>query len=336
MKGYRECLNALKKITLKYLFFIFFPALFLNSTNLFINAKMKLLITGGSGFLGQSIIPALSNSFEVTTIGIEEENDFTIDLSKETPLLNRHFNVVIHAAGKAHLVPKNQKEVNEFFLINTNGTKNLCKELEKNPPDAFIFISTVAVYGIENGTNIDENYPLNGNTPYALSKIEAEKFLIQWCRQHNVKLSILRPSLIAGKKPPGNLGAMIQGIKTGKYFRIGAGEARKSVLMADDIARLVPKLIYKGGIYNICDNHHPSFAELELIISKQLRQKIPKSIPFWAAKIITKFGDLLGPNAPINSTKLKKITQSLTFANEKAKRELNWEPLDVLKNFKIK
>lgn len=296
---------------------------------------MKLLITGGSGFLGQSIIPELSNSFEITTLGIEEEDHFTVDLSKEKLLFNCHFDVVLHAAGKAHSVPKSIEEANDFFRINTNGTKNLCKGLENKPPEAFIFISTVAVYGVENGNNIDEYYPLKGNTPYALSKIEAEKFLTQWCSQNNVKLSILRPSLIAGKNPPGNLGAMIQGIKTGKYLRIGKGEAQKSILMADDIAKLVPKLISKEGIYNVCDNHHPSYAELEVIITKQLGLKIPKSIPFWLAKILSKFGDILGSTAPINSTKLKKLTQSLTFANETAKRELKWEPLDVLKNFKI-
>jgi hypothetical protein len=47
-------------------------------------------------------------------------------------------------------------------------------------------------------------------------------------------------------------------------------------------------------------------------------------------------GDLLGKKAPINSLKLKKITKSLTFSNEKAKRELNWRPLNILENFRIK
>jgi nucleoside-diphosphate-sugar epimerase len=46
-------------------------------------------------------------------------------------------------------------------------------------------------------------------------------------------------------------------------------------------------------------------------------------------------GNLLGSKAPINSYKLDKMTQSLTFNNEKARRELGWEPLDVLDNYKI-
>lgn len=295
----------------------------------------KILITGGSGFLGQSIIPALKNSFSITTIGFGETDDYNIDLSKEVPRLNGHFDIILHAAGKAHSVPKTQKEDQVFFNVNVNGTKNLCKALEKHLPKVFVFISTVAVYGVEYGQDIDENNGLNGTTPYALSKIEAEKFLQDWCKKYDVKLAILRPSLIAGKNPPGNLGAMIKGLKTGKYLRIGYGSTRKSVLMAEDIVRLLPKLIERGGIYNVCDNRHPSFFELEELITQQLGKKSPKSIPLWLAKSIARVGDLMGSKAPINTFKLDKITQSLTFSNERAKRELGWEPLDVLENFKI-
>jgi len=296
---------------------------------------MKLLLTGGSGFLGHSIIPLLEKSFEIKTLGFEKENDIICDLSKETPLINQDFHVVLHAAGKAHLVPQSQEEVSMFFRINTEGTKKLCKGLETNPPQTFVFISTVAVYGIESGLEINEDHPLNGNMPYAKSKIEAENFLKKWCHKYNVKLAILRPSLIAGKNPPGNLGAMIKGMRTRRYLRIGDGNARKSILMADDIARLIPKVIHKGGIYNVCDNHHPSFFELESLISKQLGVNMPKAISLRFAKILAKFGDVLGAKAPLNTNKLNKITQSLTFSNEKAKKELDWQPLDVLENFKI-
>jgi len=223
-----------------------------------------------------------------------------------------------------------------FFDVNYEGTKNLCKALEKSYlPKAFVFISTVAVYGLEAGKNITEEYPLNGDTPYALSKIQAEQFLTEWCSKNNVVLSIIRPSLIAGPNPPGNLGAMIKGIKTGRYLSIAGGKARKSVLMVHDIARLLPALIEKGGVYNVCDDSQPTFRELEELIAKQSGKKLSQSIPYWLAKPMALVGDLLGQKAPINSLKLSKITESLTFSNEKAKRELNWQPLNVLNNFKI-
>ena len=297
---------------------------------------MTLLFTGASGFLGNNIIHLLNGTYNIISVGLSPQDTYLVDIATDIPTFTDAFDVVFHAAGKAHSVPKTEAEERLFFDVNLQGTKNLCTALERSGiPKAFIFISTVAVYGCDSGENITEEHPLNGTTPYALSKIKAEKYLQGWCAMHNVKLSILRPSLIAGPNPPGNLGAMIHGIKNGKYLSIAGGKARKSVLMVQDIANLLPMLIEKGGIYNVCDSYQPSFRELEMVICKQLNKKLPLSIPYWFVKSMAVLGDCFGENTPINSLKLRKITHSLTFSNEKAMRELGWKPMNVLKNFRI-
>ena len=296
----------------------------------------KLLFTGASGFLGYNIRPILEKSYDVHTIGLTDDDDIKINMAKEVPPINTHYDVVLHAAGKAHTVPKTEAEKQVFYDVNYIGTIHLCDALEKaGIPKALIFISTVAVYGCEFGENIDEYHPLNGITPYADSKKKAEQYLTQWCLEHQVKLSILRPSLLAGKNAPGNLGAMVNGIKKGYYMNIAGGKVIKSILMAEDIARLVPILEEKGGIYNVCDTRQPSFGEISMSVAKQLGKRKPISIPYWMAWCMAKVGDLLGSKAPINSYKLEKMTKSLTFSNEKARKELGWEPLDVLENYKI-
>jgi GlcNAc-P-P-Und epimerase len=295
-----------------------------------------ILFTGASGFLGENIYPILSQQYDIDTLGLSVNDTYTINLAKEIPVLNKKYDIVLHAAGKAHDIPTFDKEEDQFFQINLNGTKNLCSALEKNSlPKALIFLSTVAVYGVESGTEITEDYTLQGTTPYALSKIQAEEFLRNWCSEHNILLGILRPSLIAGKNPPGNLGAMIKGIKSGKYLRIGDGKTKKSVLMAEDIVRIIPKVSEIGGIYNLCDDHHPSFLELETLIAKQLGKRRPISIPYWFAKCLAIVGDLVGNKFPINSLKLNKIVKPLTFSNEKAKKKLDWQPLEVMTHFRI-
>lgn len=296
----------------------------------------KLLFTGASGFLGYNIRPLLEKSYDVHTIGLTDDDDIKINMAKEVPPINTHYDVVLHAAGKAHTVPKTEAEKQVFYDVNYVGTIHLCDALEKaGLPKALIFISTVAVYGCEFGELIDETHPLNGKTPYADSKIKTEQYLSKWCLDHHVKLSILRPSLLAGKNAPGNLGAMVNGIKKGFYMNIAGGKVVKSILMAEDIARLIPILEEKGGVYNVCDTRQPSFGEISASVAKQLGKRKPISIPYWMAKCMAKVGDLLGNKAPINSYKLEKMTKSLTFSNEKARHELNWEPLDVLGNYKI-
>lgn len=296
----------------------------------------KLLFTGASGFLGYNIKPILEKSYDVHTIGLTDDDDIKINIAKEIPPINTHYDVVLHAAGKAHTVPKTDAEKQVFYDVNYQGTVNLCRALEKaGIPKALVFISTVAVYGCEFGELITEEHSLDGDTPYAKSKIMAEDYLTKWCAEHNVVLGILRPSLLAGKKAPGNLGAMVSGIQKGFYMNIAGGKVKKSVLMAEDIARLIPLLEDHGGIYNVCDTYQPSFGQLSESVARQLGKHKPISIPYWMAWCIAKVGDLLGDKAPINSYKLEKMTKSLTFSNAKAREELGWEPIDVLKNYII-
>lgn len=296
----------------------------------------KLLFTGGTGFLGKNVMPILTQKYEVTTCGITPDDMIKANLAKDVPVLPEKYDVVLHACGKAHVVPKTEAEKQAFYDVNYQGTVNLCSGLEKvGVPKALVFISTVAVYGCEFGELIDEYQPLKGDSPYAKSKIMAEEYLMKWCLDNHVRLGILRPSLLAGKKAPGNLGAMVNGIKKGFYMNIAGGKVVKSILMAEDIAHLLPLLEKKGGVYNVCDTRQPSFGEISLSVAKQLGKGKPLSIPYWMAWCMAKVGDLLGNKAPINSYKLEKMTKSLTFSNEKARRELNWEPLDVLTHYQI-
>lgn len=296
----------------------------------------KLLFTGGTGFLGKNVMPLLQKGYEVTTCGITPEDMIQANLAKMVPELPQQYDVVLHAAGKAHVVPKTEEEKKLFYDINYQGTVNLCKALEQvGVPKALVFISTVAVYGCEYGEMITEEHSLDGDTPYAKSKIMAEEYLTKWCYEHGVILGILRPSLLAGKNAPGNLGAMVNGVRKGFYMNIAGGKVTKSVLMAEDIARILPLVAEKGGVYNVCDTRQPSFGELSVSVARQLGKSKPISIPYWMAWCMAKVGDLLGSKAPINSYKLEKMTKSLTFSNEKARKELGWEPLDVLENYVI-
>ncbi|MEQ2507839.1 NAD(P)-dependent oxidoreductase [Segatella sinensis] len=294
----------------------------------------KLLFTGGTGFLGKNVRPILDILYEVTTCGITQDDMIKANLAKEIPVLNQHYDVVLHACGKAHVVPKTEAERQAFFDVNYQGTVNLCSALEKvGVPKAIVFISTVAVYGCDFGKLITEEHPLLGTSPYAKSKIMAEEYLTEWSKKNNVVLSILRPSLLAGKDAPGNLGAMVNGVRKGFYMNIAGGKVVKSILMAQDIANIIPSLVKKGGIYNVCDTFQPTFGQISESVAKQLGKHKPISIPYWVAWCMAKVGDLLGNKSPINSYKLEKMTKSLTFSNEKARLELDWEPMDVLTHY---
>jgi nucleoside-diphosphate-sugar epimerase len=294
---------------------------------------MKVLLTGSNGFLGK-IIKDHFLLGKIITVGRNNTNiicDFSISTPSLIPV-----DLVIHVGGKAHSVPKTLADKQAFFDVNVRGTSNLLKGIENSGiPKSFVFISSVSVYGKENGDLIKENDTLLAKDPYGLSKIEAENLVLNWCDKYNVICTILRLPLIAGPNPPGNLGAMIKGIQKGYYFNIAGGQGKKSMVLAEDVVKNILKISEIGGIYNLTDGYHPSFSELSSYIAIQLCKGKPMNIPIWLAKIIAKFGDLLGSKAPINTNKLKKITSDLTFDDTKAREAFGWNPTRVLEGFKI-
>lgn len=291
----------------------------------------KILLTGANGFLGKSIMKELSQDNIHFFCLSRTSGDYTVELEKETPIFKENFDVIIHAAGKAHSVPKSKEERKQFHDINVRGTANLLLGLEKaNLPKQFVFISSVSVYGQEFGMNIKEDFPLAAKDSYGRSKIEAEKIITDWCLDNNIICTILRLPLLVGKNPPGNLRAMINAIKGGYYFNIANGKARKSMVLTEDVASFISVVAPTGGIFNLTDGIHPSFFELSYAISK----KKSFSLPLVLAKIMGKIGDLLGDKSPITSSKVKKITTDLTFDDSKARKLLNWKPRPVISYLK--
>jgi len=295
------------------------------------------LLTGANGFLGRYLKTSLLQSGILDTLA-RSAATYNVDLASGMPNLNRSYDLVVHSAGKAHIVPANVNEAQQFFDVNVGGTQNLLKSLERChvPPKAFVFISSVSVYGLDFGFDISETQPLNATDPYGMSKIQAEELVAAWCKEHDVVCTILRLPLIVGQDAPGNLGAMIKGIRKGYYFDIGGGKARKSMVLAKDVADLIPRAAGIGGTYNLTDGIHPSFKELSTVIAQQLNKSAPRlNLPIALAIVLGKIGDLLGRRAPVNSRKVQKIASDLTFNDDKARQALNWKPISVLQGLEI-
>jgi nucleoside-diphosphate-sugar epimerase len=300
---------------------------------------MNFLLTGSSGFLGKTVYDRLKLNNKVLSLGRGKSHDFSVnDLIDTSNLagLKEDINVVVHIAGLAHKNPQKESDKQAFDKVNYEGTRSLCEWIEKwlKKPESFIFISSVSVYGRETGLNISEEEELNGNSSYAFSKVKAEQYLIEWGKKLGIKILILRLPLIIGSNPPGNLGKMILGIKRGTYFSIGGGKAKKSMVLAEDVADLIAGCPDISGIYNLTDGYHPSFSELESIVCSKLKKDKPFNMPIGLAKLLGKIGDFL-PLFPVNSDTINKISKDLTFSDLKARQELGWNPSRVIDKFRI-
>lgn len=296
---------------------------------------MKYLLTGGNGFLGKYLAKSLKCNGELIQLGRTSQADILVDFSLEIPSLPET-DMVVHAAGTAHFIPKTPDEKAQFHKVNVKGTEKLLNRLSENTnlPKIFVFISSVAVYGLDSGELIKEDSPLLGSTPYATSKITAEHLILDWGKKYGVTIFIFRLPLIVGENAPGNLGAMQKAIKAGYYFRVGKGDSRKSMVLAEDIAELIPRLTdYEGGIFNLTDGVDPKISELDLVMASHVNKSV-KVIPLALIKPFAKLGDKISL-LPINTYRLEKLIGQLTFDCSKAKQELNWSPKPVLNWFSV-
>ncbi len=280
-----------------------------------------MLITGSCGFLGRYLCHEFRDC-DVTTLGLNHRNEVVCDLSTSQPVFNRQFDVVVHAAG--------DPRPDRAEAVNYQGTRNLCKGLENNPPRELVFISSVQVYGKENGENYDESTPITPKTEYGKSKYNAEQFLKEWSNAHSVTLTILRPPLIVGTRMKGLLRSMVNGIYRGYYFHIKGNEARRSVIHATDVSSVVRKISPIGGVYNITDGVGPKIYDFAEALACRMGDKRIYTLPMPIVKSVAKIGDIIGYSAPITTQKLSHLTETLTFNSEAILNVIDWKPNSVI------
>jgi len=302
---------------------------------------MNCLLTGGAGFLGRMLARGLRESgVEVTIADLRELPGYRcrpVDLTRSETLDwgGERFDMLVHAAGLAHRKPANEAERRQFFEVNEGGTRKLLESLEAGrAPGLAVLISTVAVYGREEGELLGEDTPPCAGDAYGTSKLAAEKAFLAWAERNGVRWTILRLPLVYGPDPPGNLGAMASAMRAGRYRGIGSGEARRSLVWGMDVGRALLRAASAGGVFHLTDGRHPRFREIEEAMAEGLGLRPPGRIPGWAGWCAAAAGSLMaaaaGWRAPLDLDRYRKMTRTLTFSDARARREFGWEGTSVL------
>lgn len=143
--------------------------------------KKKVLITGGTGFIGSSVKNALSRSdYEMLTIGRSEKEDFKIDLTNsELQNVVEKFSpdIVCHFASGSNIQRANENKEKEFNDT-VVATKNLLGCL-KQKPVKIIYLSSQSVYGLPECLPVSESHPKKPVTVYGENKLKTEEIIIQ-------------------------------------------------------------------------------------------------------------------------------------------------------------
>lgn len=284
---------------------------------------MKAIITGASGFVGSHLTRYLSGE------GIE-----TLSLSlrnKDWKNNNLQADVWIHLAGKAHDTD-NTSTAQEYFTINTDLTIELFdKFLQSEGRDFFYFSSVKAAADTVEHILTEEVIP-DPKTPYGKSKIEAEKYLLSARLPIGKRLFIIRPCMIHGPGNKGNLNVLFQLVSKGLPWPLASFANERSFISIDNVNYLMLQLIkntkINSGIYNFADDEKISTNELVTIMGNVLEKKVMLwRIPKKWVSALARLGDVL--KFPLNSERLKKLTENYWVSNKKIKKALEIDQLPI-------
>ena len=310
---------------------------------------MNILITGVHGFVGSNLVTPLHKYhtlYGLDIIFLTKEGVVKTfawkDIETTSFPMQRlpQFDAIIHLAGKAHDT-KNQSVAQAYFDINTGLTQKIFDFFLESTAKKFIFFSSVkAVADSVVGDALREDVIPTPIGPYGESKIAAENYILDKLKNKNEKLKlhddkkqvyILRPCMIHGPGNKGNLNLLYNVVKKGIPWPLGDFENKRSFTSIDNLCYVVEGLLTKNvasGIYHMGDDEALSTNELIALMCEAMG-KIPH---IW--KMNRKMmegcaglGTLL--HLPLNTERLRKLTENYVVSNEKIKAALGIEQMPV-------
>jgi len=307
---------------------------------------MKVLLTGGSGFLGSYVAEKLSagghavralvrpkseRRFLEKLPGIEFAAGAVDDRASLTQAV-KDVDAVVHVAG---IVKARRPE--EFFAVNTQGTKNLLEAvLERGGVKRFVHVSSLAAVGPSaDGTPVHENAEPHPVTHYGKSKLEAERAVL--AEAAKLPVTVIRPPLIYGPRDRETL-AFFSSIKNGVLPMMGDGGNTLSVIYGEDCAEAIALAATtpsapSGRAYFVDDGDvlvwREALKEVEAAMGKRafVRVGLPMGVIKLAAAATQAWGKVTNTAQMLTLDKVNELSQRhWVCSGEGARRDLGWTP----------
>jgi nucleoside-diphosphate-sugar epimerase len=294
---------------------------------------MKILVTGGSGFIGTNLVSDLLRSGHTVSIYDKVKSDKYPDLCVIADVRDRERLTEALRGTDAiyHLAAEHRDDVRPvslYYDVNVGGAENLVYAAKKNRINRMIFTSTVALYGLNAGTP-DEESPKKPFNDYSESKHQAEAVFNEWVKGDDSRsLVIVRPVVIFGERNRGNVYELLSQIASGKFIMVGTGKNKKSMGYVLNLSRFLIKVLELGPgqhIYNYADKPDLTVQELVSIANKALGKtpaiqwKMPYPLGLAAGYFFDLLARAMGRTYPISSIRIKKFVADTRVSSEKLK-----------------
>ncbi|MFL2116456.1 NAD-dependent epimerase/dehydratase family protein [Marinilactibacillus psychrotolerans] len=226
----------------------------------------RVLITGKNSYIGTSLENWLMrepDKYKVDTVDMKDGSWKEKDFSS--------FDVVFHVAGIAHIKETSDNQ-DLYYKVNRDLAYETAQKAKQDGVEQFIFLSSMSVYGIENGV-IDKDTPLKPNSAYGKSKIEAEE-LINELQEDSFTVATLRPPMVYGKGCRGNYPRLVGlALKTPIFPKV---DNKRSMIYIDNLSEFVKQLVdnRSGGLFFPQNAEYVNTSEMVRLIAEAHGKKI--------------------------------------------------------------
>lgn len=307
-----------------------------------------VLVTGATGAIGPLVVNAFhAAGHSIRTLSIDPPSIKAWPDDVETrfgditnsPIVRaamRDVDTVIHLAALLHIVNPQRVLLEKYERINVGGTATVVAAAVHASVRRIVFFSTIAVYGKSSGLILTEDAPVQPDSFYASTKLEAEKIVLAAKGSDGENIgSILRLAAVYGSRIKGNYRNLVQSLATGRFIPIGKGSNRRTLVYDKDVAHAAVLAAGNdaaaGKIYNVSDGDFHSVSEIIGAICDALGRKFPGfEIPVlpvrWGAGLMEATMGLLGRQSPVTRENIDKYTEDIAVDSHRIRDELGFRP----------
>ncbi len=292
---------------------------------------MKILLTGGLGFIGRYIIKELlANNHQITLLTHTTKNPYAeistlkADITRpETLRLPNNFDALINNAALA----TDHAPYQDLYSTNAKGTQNILEACKKAEIKNIILTSTAGVYGFPNTTTpITEDSPKKPYSDYQKTKYLGEQ---QAFHYNDYRIKIRRPPLVIG--PQGKpIHVIMDKLFTNTMTYIGSGKTTIPLVHPADVASLInlclTKHTDKPEAYNAVSLHTTPQQLFESLCSHYDLSSPQKHVPYTVAYLAALLQEKLTKHPTLTRFQVKSLGTNRVISYQKATKHLHYKP----------
>jgi UDP-glucose 4-epimerase len=265
---------------------------------------LNILVTGATGFIGSRLVQRLAEEASHKIYAIVRKTsktdylkslgvnliyaDLTDDIQGLSKIINpgTEMDAVFHCAAYV-----NDRDWDRLYKVNVIGTGNICGLALKLGVNRLVYLSSVAVVSGNLQVPLTESLPYSATNLYGLSKIEAEKKVLEY-REKGLNAVVLRPCMVYGEKEPHLMGPLLFSLRHRLLPIIGEGENKMHLAYVGNVIDAMILSFKKSrmlsGSYFVADEEVLTVKEILSILSKAVNGREPAKMPYWAVQLLLK------------------------------------------------